>query len=1475
MSRITDKINSSEYIYLANTKWGLKKYICDVAYFTEEPLDDLYYVICSILDSTEDKCYDKRSLGILLGFSMSNQDVDGKHEVYYDVAEVRIFEDILSKVEQEHLIKVEGYCIILTELGRISLKEGKHFQFFSGTQAVYEHSMMKSEMPMAMLMFPFYKDMGIFTTLKTHKQIWPDDEEIEGIIHYQNDQLKKRLELQSKEKTKIYFADLQDYFDIDTIKVPVKLYKYGEEYIPVIMNGENIAGRATELLCEELNALKRENVVLECLFQKLWDDRSSILNYDALEPYFDLVDYEELTKDSRTVWTDSKLFDVIVERATATCWRNITRHCDIAVLRENVKDYVDVLDWPILTERIDDSFLVDSFLVYPWDLEVLSEDVNRKESVIEQLILLQKETEEDWKWEELENRLSQSFVLDHLNIVKVNLASYTNDSEDVRKAILNNSDKRWDWNKIENEFCLDYIYDNIDTLGVHFGLVKLFDRIFTDPEWGPKFACSTIFGEVVAEASKDGGALASAIFNDKEYLWSSDIIDLLSENGLLCWQSTPYMTGFECNPYLVWTKDFFDKYSVNVLTEEGRQFVSSKITDIKILTDTPDYQWDWNAISSNKSLLSEKLLYTCFGTKLNWKSVLANQSEATFLQSINDIESMIGEDKDAWTLFSSIASIDYVISKYKDFQFPWDWTVLTERMFQKLKLENLGNKLFVDHWDWTYLSEHVGIEFLMDNLEKFNKYWNWEVSLPRILTPERRFDYNFLDKLAVILTNISGKELCQAAWTALTKQYSFKELKKIVRETVRKRAYWWDMNYFCQHKEFYVFRDLDECRNIVDWNILSSSPAVDESFKYNPKLGIKEKAWHAEIRKILSDERNHWNYALLSHFESLRDERWFISQYKEKVDWDYISQLSKVFCVRDKQQLNEIIEAFKKYINFKILSERNDVDIEQIIKINPRAEYDYNKLIENGAIKATMQLVEEMPDYPWDWQLVTSSTTTFYPTAQFLLSHIECEINWKLLSSQDNQRAWSEEKLIIAVATNDSICEQIDWHAVSSLKSFPLTDKVLNVIPVDKINWKHLSSRKSIVPFIDDFVDYIDWRILSNSKHVNSLEIEFLSKYKNYVDWSIICKKSDFKFTNKILDLFADYIDWGLASDSKDIKFSKELVDKYKDKWNWPVLVKNKAFNNTVDISDMPYAKQINVVDFISKFYPRKPKAYHFTHMDNAVKIIRSMKLQSRNYADGNFSNSAGSNVHRTGKAHRFARFYFMPKSPTQFYNECLGKDIDDHKYYSRALNLGLPKCPLPVFFIFDIEELLSVMPDLCYYSNGNMQKDSSKCFKVVEDPNRIKAREIYINSYDTFDERQQEFLVDGELDFSKLKDVHICCYDEYQAEMLRKELKGTKWEDIVSCGSGLYERSNKELYFRDNNDTITIETDYRSPYELRVTYSGNQTPTIINKSNVLRQRGNNIYMSSSVEIKKDSPFEVYFEVSSPRTGSWLIYRNR
>lgn len=69
---ISDKIQTSEYIYSTFTNWGLKKFICDVEYFTTEPLNDLFYVICSILNSNGGS-YNKRSLGVLLGFCMCNQ----------------------------------------------------------------------------------------------------------------------------------------------------------------------------------------------------------------------------------------------------------------------------------------------------------------------------------------------------------------------------------------------------------------------------------------------------------------------------------------------------------------------------------------------------------------------------------------------------------------------------------------------------------------------------------------------------------------------------------------------------------------------------------------------------------------------------------------------------------------------------------------------------------------------------------------------------------------------------------------------------------------------------------------------------------------------------------------------------------------------------------------------------------------------------------------------------------------------------------------------------------------------------------------------------------------------------------------------------------------------------------------------------------------------------------------------------------
>lgn len=1462
-----ENIKTAEYVYSTYTKWGLKKFTCDVEYFTEEPLDDLSFVICSVLQA-QNKVYDKRSMGVLLGFSLTNVNSKDGHMVYYDAAESSLFNDLLKQVEAEHLIKVENDTIFLTALGDISATKNTHYRFFKGNQGIYEHLKLKTDSIEKKSNFPFYSDMGLCTQIDQAKQIWPDDEQIENIIESMHTPLIEQIRLNSKEFVRIYKASLQEYFDIELKNVEIKLYQDQSGYFPIVIGKNGVAEKATQLVNNGLNDIQKENLILECLFQKLWADKSALFNNQTLSRFYDLVDFEELTKDSRTQWIDSDLVSVIFAHANPTCWKNISRYCDIDILCQNLATISDFVDWSILSVRVDDTFLKEKFIDYPWDLDAIAQDYNRKIEVIEQLILISKKTGEEWNWEELEKRLSDDFVLSHLDIVNVNLAKFTQDTDKVHVAMLSYPEKRWDWNLVESTFDLSFLLQSIDVIKRHLSFCTLIDRVFTDSYWSIQFAQSPIFNSVLQNESLDNGALSSCVLNNKDYIWCDAVIDCLTRAKLLVWESTQYMPGFECNPKLVWDKIFFAKYSCKVTSEAGYSCVSKHISTIDILKFNPNWQWDWVALSANEILLKDSSFYTLYGDSLNWSIVFDHIKDNEVFEKMDNIDSYLGKDVEAWEKFSSIASVDYVIQKYKESQFSWNWTVLTERILPILKLENLGNKLFVDRWNWKFLSKELPTDFIVEHLSTYSSYWNWEVVFDHILNPSNKTNFKMLDNIALALSSIE-EENKKSAWTALTSKYSFKELKMLIQESIRRKGYWWDMTVFCQHKEFDVFNDLDLCRNLIDWDALSCSDAVNKSFTYNPKTGIRFEAWLEDMKSLFADKRNHWNYKLLSHFSSLQNQHWFLNRYKNEVDWLVISKDSKIFCEKDKQKFNEIIEKYKSFIDFKVLSERNDVDIRQIAKIHPQGDYDYNTLMRNNLIDVSLDMVDSMKDYPWDWYELTSKAN-IYPKPTFLLKHINNNLNWKFLSQQDNQALWGQADFITTIAKDKGISGQIDWYIISSRDYFPLI--VLTDLPSNALNWKALSARKGIFKYLQTLEEYLNWDVISREVPAETLNLEFLKKYKSKINWYEICNNPAFRIDNTLLELFPNYIDWSVASASLNISFSKDLVERYKDKWNWPVLVKNKAFHNKINIADLPYGKEINIVEFI-KHFPRTPKAYHFTHMDNALKIIRSMKLQSRNLATGCFSNSAGTNVLRTSKAHRFARFYFVPQSPTQFYNECLGKDSSDIRYYQKALNLGLPKCPMPVFLIFDVEELLMAMPDKCYYSNGNMQKDASRSFKVVDNPNMIKAKEIYTDSFSTKNERQQEFLIDGELDFSYLTKVQIRCYDEYQAATLRKELLGTKWENCIKVDRSLYTYKNKELSFQDNGDTINISSNYELPYELRITYNG-VPPEIINKNKVLRQRNNNIYLTSSAEISKDSSFEVYFEVNTPRQGSWLIYKN-
>ena len=1474
MEQLIEKIKSAEYIYSSQTRLELKKYNCRVFYYTKNDLEDVYFVICSIVKK-KNGLYDKNSLGVLLGFGIYDNETDGKQTVYYDPAEKKLFENILEEVAGQHLIVVDGDSVALTNLGRISVETNTHYHFHSGYQFLYEHSSLRTGNEGNLAYFPFYEDLGVFSQISSSTGIWPNDDEIEDIINGPKSALVERLGLQSNTSVNMYAAEMLPLYDFEIKSVPVQLYSVNGEYMPVLMKGEKYAPRTTELVGEKNNELKRENIILECLFQKLWDDESAQLNYIALEPYLELVDYEELTKDRRTVWEDKDLLNVIVENATPICWKNLTHYCNVPIIQSHVSEWDNNLDWAEFSLRAEDDFLDENFMDYPWDLEAISTDYNRDVSVIQKLIVKQKDTSEDWDWSTLELRLSSEFVLSHLDIVRVSLSRFTEDTEASREAIIKHPDCLWDWGKVEEAFSLDYIYNNLETLKDYVGDVIFVDRVLSDVYWSSKFVASTAFSNMIKKESQKGGKLSSVVFNDKEYHWSFAIIDLLASNNLILWGSSSYSVGFECNPSLVWTKVFFEKYASNISTQDGYKHVSSVIKDFSIILENQTFKWDWDSISSNDEILNDRRVFSSLGKNLNWSLVFDKIQDVDFFQGLDGIDKMIGEDKAAWAKFSAIANVDYVTQKYRSDSFPWNWKVLTKRMFSKLRLENIGNELFVNKWDWSFLSKKLDVSFLDTHLDEYRDYWDWSEVFPRIVTDERKTDYEYIEKIAECLGGIQDSEKKTEAWTELMKVFSFHELKKIVIKTSNHPAYKWNLDYFFNHPSFYIIRDIDECRSIIDWEILSRSKEVDDSlvYKNNKKSGLKQSYWEGLVKNVITDDRNKWNYWQLSHFESLKNQRWFIDKYKDRIDWNYISATSSIFCESDVQKLNEVVTAYKDYIDFRELSLRDDINIGFVLRIFPKESYDYNYLLSNDKLKIPlMGLVQSMPEYEWDWNMVTSKED-FVPTKKFIYEYFDKPINWEHITGQDIPELWKDAELLVKMANVNVISEQVDWHFISSLECFPIKAETLSSIPPQQLNWKVLSGRDKIVAFIDEYVDYLDWKQLSANSSLDVSKKEILSKYQDSLDWTVVCGRKDFHFSNDIIETYSDKIDWRLASASTDLELTKEFIERYRDKWDWPVLSRNKAFFNFTEVTDVGDDKKINIIKFIHKF-PQPPKAYHFTHLSNAVNILKSMKLQSRNAAEGTFSNSASSNVvNRRGDAHKFARFYFVPKSPTQFYNECLGKDKSSD-YYERARGMGLPKCPMPVFFVFSIEEVLMAMPEKCYYSTGNMQKDKTKYYKVVESPNHINARPIYIDNYSTMDERQQEFLVEGELDFSHLKSVSIVCYDIEQKKILQGELEGTRWENVIVVDPSLYVRKNKELFIDDNKDELKITSNYSNPYTIRVSYPQDVVPIIFNSEDIVSQKGSNIYMRSRVKIMKDTPFEIYFEVTEPREGSWLIYKN-
>lgn len=174
--------------------------------------------------------------------------------------------------------------------------------------------------------------------------------------------------------------------------------------------------------------------------------------------------------------------------------------------------------------------------------------------------------------------------------------------------------------------------------------------------------------------------------------------------------------------------------------------------------------------------------------------------------------------------------------------------------------------------------------------------------------------------------------------------------------------------------------------------------------------------------------------------------------------------------------------------------------------------------------------------------------------------------------------------------------------------------------------------------------------------------------------------------------------------------------------------------------------------------------AYHYTDISNAVNILETGMLYSRSRAEklgvmynDNASQQVISNTSQ--KTTSYVRFYFRPLTPTQFYNE-------GYKHCDLRFNGDVKaNVPVPVFFFFDLNQLLSDPKTL--FSEGNLRiavriqllwLDGNKILYQKEEEvsvNYLNAMPIVFNNVPEIDGAQK---LSVKIYFEK----HLMCYCKF-----------------------------------------------------------------------------------------------------------------
>lgn len=277
---------------------------------------------------------------------------------------------------------------------------------------------------------------------------------------------------------------------------------------------------------------------------------------------------------------------------------------------------------------------------------------------------------------------------------------------------------------------------------------------------------------------------------------------------------------------------------------------------------------------------------------------------------------------------------------------------------------------------------------------------------------------------------------------------------------------------------------------------------------------------------------------------------------------------------------------------------------------------------------------------------------------------------------------------------------------------------------------------------------------------------------------------------------------------------------------------------------------------------------FHYTDLQNAVRILTDGYIYSRSEAErlGKLIVSSGSSQVLSG-THEFVkqsvRFYFRPKTPTQYWAEGIRSSsvMGSSKFWDAH-------CPVPIFFLFDSADILTRAD--CRFSDGNLASSGYQIFSTADDLSRLPWRDIYHNTWIRPEEsrisfhRCAEAIIPDQVDLNALR--YICCRSEAEKETLLYLLPPnlrTQYRGRITATNriDLFERKHTfvEVARLDSNGVsfeFSPDTASPGPFHCIVTLTigerafSVETPTLDLKANGYRYNGNFRKAQDSYDIR-------------------------